>query len=213
MDKLELVSDHFSKDYKAAEDMLLQISIHYPQTLDHQDSTHAALNHCMRQTAENLAAALSQGMEQEARAALNMLPEALPYQVSGTYTATYNDHGILSFFTDVFLYAGGVRGITYRYGSSVRVRSGTPLFLTELFPAEVDAARAVVEFLTAQNPEIQSGIAAHFAPENIYFTEQGLAVFYQPHTIAPPAGGIPVFVMPYAEGGPFSPEVLGSLCG
>lgn len=208
MEKLELTSGCFTQDHKAADTMLLEISIRYPQTIDHQEDGYNALNHCIRQTAENLATTLSQGMEHEARAALNMLPEALPYQVSGTYTVTYNNHGILSFFTDVFLYAGGIRGITYRYGTTLRAREGGPVFLTELFPAETDAVCRVVDFLTEQNPEIRPGIAAHFAPENAYLTQQGLAVFYQPHTIAPPAGGIPSFTMPYTEAGPFSPGML-----
>jgi len=208
MDKLELGTGHFSRNLEEDGDLLLQISIYYPKTLNQTGRAQSALDDCIQASAENLGTALAQGMEQEARAARTMLPETLPYQVSGTFTTTYNDAGILSFFTDVFLYAGGVRGITYRYGSNFRIGCGSPLFLAELFPPQSDAQREITEFIAAQNVANQAAVQTHFTPENIYLTEQGLAVFYQPHTLAPPAGGIPVFTMPYTETGPFSPNFL-----
>jgi len=200
MDKLELTTGRLERNVEENGETLIQISLQHPQL--------AGDDMCLTQQAENLAAALTQTMRSEAQAAVNMLPEALPYQLSGTFTPTYNVGGVLSYFTDIFLYAGGMRGITYRYGSSFRVtdRQLAPLFLSTLFPAETDICTRVCDFITERHGVHADSVRTAFSPVNTYLTDTGLAVFFQPGVLGPVAGGISVFTIPYHEAGPFLPS-------
>ena len=219
MDKLELTTGRLAWDVKEGGETLLQVSLQHPLISVEGHPLHSALNRCFSRTAENIGAALSQDMLGEARAAAELLPEALPYQISGSFTPTYNAPGVLSFFTDVFLYAGGLRGITHRYVSSfLTADGGTPLFLTALFPAGADIRRSVTDFvieaygrrqgLDALPESTMAAVRDFYTPENVYLTENGLMVFYQPQTIGPVAAGVLTFLMPYGEEGPFPPRTL-----
>ena len=208
MDKLEITTGRLNRDVAEGGVTLIQISLQYP-IIAGDGTGNPALNHCFSQTAENLVTTLSQEMLGEARAAASILPEALPYQLSGTFTTTYNVPGVFSFFTDIFLYAGGMRGITYRYSNSFFTTDGKrPLFLTTLFPVSSDPAMLISEFIAQRQGLDRASIQAAFSPENVYLTENGLAVFFHPGAMEPVAGGIPVFVIPYSESGPFPPSIL-----
>ncbi|MCL2568327.1 MAG: DUF4163 domain-containing protein [Oscillospiraceae bacterium] len=200
MDKLELTTGRLSRDVREGGETLIQVSLQYPQI---GGAGFGVLDDCLASTAENLVDALCMGMLREARAAAGLLPEALPYQISGTFTVTYNSEGVLSFFTDVFLYAGGMRGVTYRYGSTfVTAEGGRPIFMTSLFPAQTDV-RAVVSGFAAGRLGVDEAVAREgFSPENMYLTEGGLAVFFTPGAMGPVAGGSSVVVMPFGDGGP-----------
>jgi len=209
MDKLELATGRLERNVEEAGETLIQVSLQYPLINMEDCPFRSALNRCFSQSAENIAGALSQDMLGEARAAAALLPEALPYQISGSFTPTYNAPGVLSFFTDVFLYTGGMRGITYRYGSSLLTGDGgRPLFLTTFFPPGSDSCALVCDFIAERRGLDRTSVRDAFSSENIYLTENGLAVFFHPGTLGPVAGGIAVFVMPYSEIGPFSPPVL-----
>ena len=219
MDKLELTTGRLSRDVKEGGITLIQISLQHPVIDGGGNSAALELRHCFAQAAENIVTVLSQNMLAEARAAADFLPESLPYQISGTFTSTYNAHGVLSFFTDIFLYAGGLRGITYRCGSSfLTADGGRALFLTALFPTGTDIREVITDFvaevyrkrqgLEVLSESALSALREFYSPENIYLTENGLVVFYQSSTIAPVASGISVFVMPYNTTGPFPPTEL-----
>jgi len=215
MDKLTITTGHLARDVEESGTTLIQVSLQHP-VIDNAST----LDQCFRQAAENLVAALTGSMIGEARAAFEMMPEALPYQISANFTVTFNGSGMFSYYTDVFLYAGGLHGITYRYGSSwYTADGGRPLFITALFPADTDIKDTVTRFVagrvekeqdagTLPPKAVPTAVADYYAPENFYLMDSGLAVFYQPHTIAPPAAGIPVFSMPYSHLGPFSPVRL-----
>ena len=201
MDKLELTTGRLERNMDEGGETLIQISMQYP--------TSSEDGACFSRMAENVATALSLGMLREAQAAAGMMPEALPYQISGTFTSTYNARGVFSYYTDVFLYAGGMRGITYRYGSSFLMQDDfVSLFLTSFFPAGVDVRSRVTDFVTKRHGYNESAVRKAFSPENIYLTERGLAVFFHPGAVAPVAGGVSVFTMPYSDKGPFDPSVL-----
>jgi len=205
MDKLELITGRLEQDVKEKGETLIQISLQYPVFAD--KSRHDTnLNRCFSRLAKNIADGLSFGMLGEARAALDLMPETLPYQINGTFTTTYNVPGVLSFFTDVFLYAGGMRGITYRYANSFLTAAARPLFITALFPAGTDICGTVSAFVAERQGVSISAILSAFSPENFYLTDSGLAVFYEPGAIGPVAGGISVFTMPFQDRGPFDPE-------
>ena len=206
MDKLELTTGRLERNIEERGETLIQISLQHPAVVGGDEGPFGALSRCLSQAAENLATALSQCMLGEARAAAHMLPETLPYQLSGTFSTTYNAQGVLSFFTDVFLYAGGMRGITYRYGASFLTSDELrPLFLTSLFPAGTDVCAAVTDFIAARQGRDAAAIRAAFSPENIYLTDSGLAVFFAPGSVGPVAGGIAVFTVPYGDEGPYAP--------
>lgn len=206
MEKLEITTGRLDRNVEEADKILIQISLQHPVIT----GSHAeALNRCLTHTAETLVTALSLGMLAEARAALTRMPEALPYQINGTFTTTYNAHGVISFFTDVFLYAGGMRGITHRYASSFSTADGgRPLFITALFPAGADVRSLVSDFVAERHGAEVSSIRDVFSPENFHLAENGLTVFYPPGAVGPVAGGISVFTMPYEDDGPFSPVSL-----
>jgi len=218
MDKVEILPQDLKKDISEDGTILIQIRASYPEMQKPQKPN---LNHCLKKAAENMVELVSQGMIGEARAAAVMLPEALPFQIDKSFTSTYLEHGILSFFSDLYLYAGGLHGVSYRCGNSLHLRDGSPLFITALFPKSTDIRKTVADFIAKsrqeeQNPDesqaqiLRKNAEQFFSPENIYLTDRGLAVFYQPHTLGPFAAGIPVFVIPYSEeGGPYPPVRLG----
>ena len=219
MEKLELSTGRLGWDVEEGGETLLQVSLQYPLIAVEDSPPAAELNRCFFSFAENIATALAQSMLPEARAAASLLPEALPYQISGTFTPTYQALGVLSFFSDVFLYAGGLRGITYRYANSFLIaEGGRPLFLSALFPPATDIRRRVTDFvadaygrrqgLQALPADTLDAVREFYTPENIYLTDSGLVVFYQSHTIGPVASGVLAFLMPYGEDGPFAPASL-----
>ena len=202
MDKLELTIGRLERDRKEGGETLIQIALQYPVISGEGE----VLNACLARTAENLVTALAQEMQGEARAAAKQMPETLPYQINGTFTTTCNTPGVLSFYTDVFLYAGGMRGITHRYGSSfLTAGGGRTLFLTSLFPAGSDVRTLVSDFISKRHGINASALRDAFSPENFYLTDSGLEVFFPPGSVSPVAGGIAAFAMPYGESGLRSP--------
>jgi len=198
MDKLELTTGRLERDVTDGGETLIQIALQYPVIAGYGE----ALNTCFSRMAENLVTALAQGMQDEAQTAARVMPEALPYQINGMFITTLNTPGVLSFYTDVFLYAGGMRGITYRYGSSfLTANDGRPLFLTSLFPVGTDVRVLVTDFVAERHGVSASALRDAFSPENFYLTDSGLTVFYPPGAVSPVAGGIAAFSMPYGEGG------------
>jgi len=209
MDKLDLTTGRLERNVEEAGETLIQISLQYPQAAGGEHPVTETLNHCFTRMAENLVAALSLEMLGEARTALALMPETLPYQINGTFTTTYNAHGVISFYKDVFLYAGGMRGITCRYaGSFLTADSGRPLFMSAFFPISTDVPTLVSDFVTQRHGVEPSTVQTAFSPENFYLAEHGLVVFYPPGAVGPVAGGISVFTMPYEDEGPFSPIAL-----
>jgi len=209
MDKLELTTGRLERNIEEGGETLIQISLQHPRVAGDGCPVAETLNRCFAQTAENLVTALSLGMLGEARAALTLMPETLPYQINGTFTTTYNAHGAISFYTDVFLYAGGMRGITCRYASSFSTADGgRPFFITALFPAGADVRSLVSDFVAERHGVEASSIRNAFSPENFHFAENGLTVFYPPGAVGSVAGGISVFTMPYEDDGPFAPISL-----
>ena len=204
MDKLELTTGRLSRDVREKGETLIQVSLQYPQI---GGAGFLELNDCLARGAENLVDALCLGILGEARAAVGLLPEALPYQISGEFTVTYNSGGVLSFFTDVFLYAGGMRGITYRYGSSYwTAEGGRPIFIGALFPAQTDV-REVVRRVAAERLGVDEGVVrGAFSAENCYLADGGVAVFFQPGAVGPVASGVMVVTMSGGVGGLVLPE-------
>jgi len=210
MDKLTITTGHLTRDITSPAGVtLIQVSLQYPIVTGIEGAAVEKLNQCFLQKATNLVAATSQCVLAEAEAAAARLPEALPFQISANFSTTYNVPGIFSYFTDVFLYAGGMRGVAFRYGSSCLTRDGgCPLFITALFPAEADIPQIVAGFVRARNGSNLDSVADAFSSENFYLTESGMAVFFHPGMISPVAGGTAVFTIPYSENGPFSPQNL-----
>ena len=219
MTKIELLPRHSTRDIKEKEKTLIQIKLSYPLITGGPESSTKQINNCLAQGAENMVESVRLHMMEEARAALARMPEMLPYKIDLGFTATCNEKGVLSFFSDLFCYAGGLQGITYRYGTSLRLGDDSPLFVTAFFPAGTDIRKVITTFVTKaqtkaqslderQSMQIQSAAETFYSPENVYLSERGLVVFYQPHTLGPGAAGIPIFTIPYSENGPFPPQQL-----
>ena len=219
MGKIDLIPHHATRNIEENKTVLIQINMTYPVLTGEVDGAERDVNLCFAKLAENLVESTQASMLQEARAAAKILPEALPYQIDLTFTSTWSDHGIVSFFTDLYLYAGGLRGITYRYGTVQRLRDNGPLFVTALFPPDADISEFVTNFVASaqkkaqrlddtQAQHIRAMAHSYYTSENIYLTDLGLAVFYQPHTLSPGVAGIPVFTIPYSDKGPYPPERL-----
>ena len=210
MDKLIITPGHLTRDIRSSAGLILiQVSLQYPIVTEGKGAAIESLNRCFLRKAENLVAATSQCVRSEAEAAAARRPEALPFQISANFSTTYNASGVFSYFTDVFLYAGGMRGVAFRYGSSSLTQdSRCPLFITSLFPAGTDISQVVASFVGERHGGSPLPIADAFSNENFYLTENGMAVFFHPGMISPVAGGTAVFTIPYDEKGPFSPQNL-----
>ncbi|MCL2563658.1 MAG: DUF4163 domain-containing protein [Oscillospiraceae bacterium] len=209
MDKLNLTIGRLERDIIEDGEILIQIALQHPVIAADTHPAANELNRCFAAMAETLATMLSLGMLGEARAAAQIMPEALPYQINGTFTTTYNAHGVLSFYTDVFLYVGGMRGITYRYGSTFAVGDGVrPLFVSALFPAGADVRDLICDFAAERNGMDVFAVREAFSPENVYLTDGGLAVFFHPGDVGPVAGGMVVVVMPYGSNELLSPPLI-----
>lgn len=211
MEGVSLGSHQSTKEIKEEGRILIQIGMTYPVITGGGDSIEQEVNACMARWAENLVDGACLAMIEEARAAQRLLPDALPFRITLHHSPTYHEHGILSYFSDLYLFAGGRQGATYRYGNTLRLRDGAPLFVTAFFPTDTDVRKVITGFIAhEQDGEIISSAAARFfTPENVYLTEGGLAAFFQPHVLGPGAGGVSVFTMPYGGDGPFSPARLG----
>ena len=219
METIRLIPHHETRNFLEKNRVLIQVNMTYPQLSREAGDVDLGANLCFAKLAENLVESARIGMMAEAGAALEILPEALPYRIDLHFTPTWNAGGIVSFFTDVDIYAGGIRGITYRYGTIHRLRDNGPLFVTALFPPGTDICSFVAHFVAdvqkiaqglddAQTRAVFDAAKDFFTPENVYLTDEGLSVFYPAHSLGPGAGGISVFTIPYRENGPFSPERL-----
>ena len=191
--------------------ILIKVNFAYPILTPEADFSD--INACMRQNATALVALLMPALQSEAKAAAKMMPDILPFSINGKMTSTYHYNGVFSYFTDVEVFAGGLRPITHRYAHSFKTGCGSPIFLSSLFPPELDLSAHIAQKITeSAKYEWVFGkyklLKERFSSENFYFTPEGLAVFYQVHTLAPPAMGIPVFTIPFSErDGPFLPKI------
>ena len=219
MTKIEILPQHSTRDVKEGGETLVQIRMSHPIIGDESQGASKEINSCLAQAAENMVESVRLSMMEEARAALALMPETLPYQIDLRFTTTYNDSGVLSFFSDLHYHAGGLQGSISRYGTILRLLDSLPLFITALFPPDTDIRKRITTFVTKAQTKAQrldpqgssslQSAAAHFySPENIYLSQRGLVVFYQARTLGPGASGIPLFTIPYSEDGPFPPAQL-----
>ena len=208
MSAISFVSQHHTQDLKQGEESLISIAFSYPQTQD--PDLFPGLNNCLEQWAQTLIALYTELILPEAKMAQALMPDALPYQISADYTITYNDGKLFSAYTDLFLFAGGVRGVTYRFGQTVQLEGPKPIFLSGLFPKGADLSKIIPAQAAkhygkspAENKLIL--FSDYFSPENFYLAPEGLHIFYQSHTVAPPAAGIFSFLLPFSPDGPHLP--------
>ena len=191
---------------------LIKVNMRYPELTEGNAEDIKRANRCIRQMAEAGANAAVVALYEEARSAWMMLGAAFPgFEVTMRYVVTYQQGGLFSLFSDVFLGAGGLSGSTYRYGWTWLLKEAHPMFITALFPKNAPIRNIVTGFVSSihQYPRWADAINTYYSSENFYLTDRGLAVFYQPHTIAPGASGVRTFVLPYGESGLIQPEQIG----
>lgn len=141
------------------------------------------------------------------------------------FQITYNNHGVLSLYTDCTEWAGTQHALTIRRADTWNLKTGYPLSIYELFPKRSRLrkhfSKAIFNQCLAQQDagialyaeDLSHRIRKYFSLRNFYLNETGLSFFFPPYTIASSTEGIPTFLFPYAnENGPFSPNTLDFSC-
>ena len=190
---------HQNTNIKENDTTLLTISLEYPKFSDPKLTKQ---NACLERFSATLQALLQDSLHKEASAALNLLPEILPYQLSSTVTPSLQSEAYLSVFFDLFIFAGGVRGAEYRLAQNFHLKSDGALFLTHFFPDSKDLPHTISDQIIAQYPAFHAqahALRRYFSPERFYLSKDGICIFYNAGQISPLASGIQVFTLPHPE--------------
>lgn len=170
----------------------------------------AFFSYCQNEVLPRARAALEQ-----ARQSGGPLPE---WTVSLDTAVTLEREDLLSLYTDTVERCGG-RPLVLRRADTWDLAAGTPLALSELFPADLLWKRRLLQAAAEQvRQQQEQGTALYrsdwrrrlrtaFSADHFYLTEQHLCLFYQMYAVAPAVEGIPVFSIPYdPHRGPRLPE-------
>lgn len=131
-----------------------------------------------------------------------------PWEAYWQLQVTYNAHGLLSLYTDQYVYSGGAHGNTLRSSATWELTQGGLRTLDSFYESGFDYQSLVLETILkqarenlAQEPyiyfeEYQDSIKGCFNPQSFYLTPDGLVIYYQQYEIAPYSTGIVEFTIP-----------------
>jgi len=129
------------------------------------------------------------------------------FEVSFNYQITYNKNGIISLYTDEYVFSGGAHGITKRESQNWNLQNGKIIALSDFFQ---NNSYFVIDILKEINNQIEyqikNGQNQYFNNycklvqenikfENYYITDNGIALFFNQYEIAPYSSGILVFII------------------
>lgn len=131
-----------------------------------------------------------------------------PYELTYTFTTTYNNNNLIGLYSDQYVYAGGAHGSTIRFSQNWNLSTGFQISLSSLFHNDCSYIILILKEIFHQI-EIQSKDKENFffedyaklAVENFkvdqfYLVDGGIDVYYQQYDIAPYSSGIPTFTIP-----------------
>ncbi|HWQ79109.1 MAG TPA: DUF3298 and DUF4163 domain-containing protein [Anaerovoracaceae bacterium] len=191
---------------------VLHYKIEYPQfhDPDYQNALDS-INRWYRQRALDLQREYETGLYREAAelyddSIANNFPFHM-YDAATVYEITYNQDGLLSLYTDDYVYSGGAHGGTVRHSETWNIKNACRIYLYQ-YTGDPAAFRAEIlkEIGDQIALQIQQGenmyfedypqlISEHFNPESFYLTPDGLVIYYQQYDIAPYASGMPEFII------------------
>lgn len=208
VDKVVLEQDLKYKDVP-----VLHYRIEYPRFSqpDHQHRLNT-INEWYRAQAENLQREYETELYWDAAATYdNSVDNDFPfhnYDAITEFAVTYNDEGVLSLYSEDYIYSGGAHGSTRRHSETWNTKTGQRIHLYQFAGDPAEFRAEILEHVRKQiERQRESGergyfddyarlISEHFNPENFYLTPEGLVIYYQQYDIAPYASGIPEFTIP-----------------
>lgn len=143
------------------------------------------------------------------------------FQAELTFRITYQDHRLLSLYTQSREQLPSGRPLVIRRGDTWDLTEGYPLPLSAFFPPRSPWRRELPAFAAEElQRRSRAGLAPspadwrrrlrrHFNPMNYYLTGEGLTFFYPMNCIAPAGEDLPAFALPWGHAGlqlPFPPE-------
>ncbi len=127
------------------------------------------------------------------------------YEIILDYEITYQNHSVISLYTDEYMFLGGAHGNTKREGQNWNLQTGRQIILKELFPNNPYYIIDILKEINCQIAEqIEKGenyyfenycalVQENFRLENFYMVAEGVTVFFNQYEIAPYSSGIPTF--------------------
>lgn len=132
----------------------------------------------------------------------------IPYELVYTYDITLLDKGILSLYTDEYVFTGGAHGSTTRESQNWNLQRGIQFSLESVFPHDPDYFLLLLKEINhqiANQEEEDPGryfenycqlVLDTFRLDQFYLTESDVVIFFQQYDIAPYSSGIPTFSIP-----------------
>lgn len=120
----------------------------------------------------------------------------------GRYTVTYNEKGLLSLYTDYYVYLGGAHGDIVRAAYTFDLSTGDKLSLKQ-------AANENSNYVSIINGQIKKQIAARKLPlqvpfntikpdRDFFLNHNGVVIYFTEYEYTSFAEGMPEFTIPYA---------------
>ena len=132
-----------------------------------------------------------------------------PWEAYLQFRVTYNAHGLLSLYSDLYVYSGGAHGNTQRSSATWALDQGTRGTLDSFCKPDADYQGFILETIlkqaqqnVANDPEImyfdnyQDLIKENFNPQSFYLIPEGLVIYYQQYAVGPYSMGIIEFTIP-----------------
>ena len=132
-----------------------------------------------------------------------------PYGAFLSYSVTYNENCLLSFYYDTYQYTGGAHGTTIRKSDTYSLISGKEIPLTHFFDSQTNYRKKILDNILeqadarmAENPGIffddyRALIKKYFNAESYYLSPDGIVIYFGQYEIAPYVTGIVEFTLPY----------------
>lgn len=153
---------------------------------------------------------LNQELQKEADGWLELLeksegmPEYEKRQLRLTPMVTYNQNGMLSFYTESYLFCEGVHGSKNRVARTVDLQANRQMLLSELFldDAYLKFLNQRIADIVEKNPEEyhdlwEKPLVGSMHEQFFYLGEDGLVIFFPPYELSYYARGFVEFTIPY----------------
>lgn len=143
-------------------------------------------------------------VEQSAKEMESEETSLLPYSAYQDFKVTYNKNGIVSIFTNDYLYTGGAHGYGSNRGYNFDLKTGKKLKLKDLFKNNAYKTVIYNEIIKQinKNKDTFDSNAPEIVKENLdysefYITKDGIIICFQEYEIACYAVGRPQFLIPF----------------
>ena len=129
------------------------------------------------------------------------------YELIQMYNITYNEHLLISLYSDEYLYSGGAHGSTVRSSQNWNIQMGLQFNLSFIYGNDCSFLLFILKEIIRQiSFEIENGSSQYFENycelvldnfklNQFYLTDNDLVIFFQSYDIAPYSSGIPTFTI------------------